>query len=429
MSYTDLLQSYQDRLSSIVQNEESVGDYLLNKGQEKINAYLEQSGIPAEIGGAIEQFGLITRSDAVQTVLQKSGLKGVFDEQLESLSRNVQGLKDSVKSIGQKAASAIDEQVSSAQRTVAPVLERTQQGINVARETETQAREGVEAVRQLPGQAQAAVEQGVTQLQGAAEQGVTRLQGAAEGAVENLTRGTQQAVEGAMSGVAQRASPEYLQSLTDEELMSAGRQNAARRAGLLEQFTASELPDREAVFKNLASQIKTEKASLVNEAQRRGLINEQGVVEEANLRPSQVNPQAPEFQAPTQQLPQIPQAEPRPQPPSEIEPAVGAEPRPSGYVEPTEQLAQEGEQAAATVSKTEQAISTTAKVGTTLEETTAELPEIGEVGEVLGALLQIGSMIASAFKPHEDVQTITTPVSGFGFGSLNQFGVGGSSIV
>jgi hypothetical protein len=69
-----------------------------------------------------------------------------------------------------------------------------------------------------------------------------------------------------------------------------------------------------------------------------------------------------------------------------------------------------------------------AKVGTTIEETTSELPGIGEVGEVVGALLQIGSLIASAFKPHESTPDIVTPVSGFGFGSMNQFG-GSASIV
>jgi len=469
----------------MVQNEESVGDYLLNQGQEKINAYLEQSGIPAQIGGAIEQFGLIANNSSIKTLLEKSGLKGVLDQQLEGVSRNINGLKDQLQKGVQKAASAVDDQISSVKAQAKPLLDRTQQALDTTRSAETQVREGIETVRQLPGQAQAAAEQGIAQARGAAEEGVTQLRGAAEqgiaqargaaeegvtqlrGAAQEAVSGVRQGVQEAVSGVrqgaqaaAQRLSPEYLQSLTNEELVSATRQNIARKAGLLEQFTESNLPNRQAVFEELASQVKAERASYVNEAIRRGLTNEparptQRVSEEPNLRPSEVNPTAPEFQAPTQQLPQIPQrpvaptepvapgeppaptqppapgepAAPRVEPPSEIEPAYGPEPRPPGFVEPTEQIAQEGEQAVSTATKTEEAISTTQKVASGLEEATGGLPGIGEAGEILGALLQVGSLIASAFKPHEDVQTIVTPVSGFGFGSLNQFGVGGSSIV
>jgi hypothetical protein len=466
MSYTDLLQSYQDRLSSMVENEESVGDYLLNKGQEKINSYLEQAGIPAQIGATIDQIGLIANNSAVKTLLEKSGLKGVADEQIEALNRTVGDLKGQIQAFGEKASAAIDRQVNAAREAARPIVQQSQETIDAARGMEEQAREAVETARQLPGQAQAAGEEALAQARAGVDDIVGQAQARVQEGVEQVRTGVedvttqaqagvenivQQARTGA-EGVMQRLSPEYLQSLSDAELKAATTQAYARKTALREQFDTSELPNREQVFERLATEGRTERSAYLNEAERRGLYQreqpptqaqqpeQQGVVEEPNVRPSEVNRGTPEFEAPNQQLPQqrpqIPEGDqpaapqaPAEQPAAPQAPAGQPEaprPQPPSEIEPEEE---EGEELASSATKTEQAISTTAKVGTGIEETSFEMPEIGEIGEVVGALLQIGSLIASAFKPHETTPTIQTPISGFGFGSLNQFGVGGSSIV
>ena len=430
MSYTDLLQSYQDRLSSMAQNEESVGDYLLNKSQEKINSYLEKTGIPSQIGGVLEQVGILSNNSAVQTLLSKSGLKGVFDQQVEALNRNINGLKDQMKEVQDKAVDFVDKQFESAQNISQPILTRSQEGINMARQAEAQVRELPQQAQQILGEARAAGEQVLGEARAAGEQVIQQAQttiGEArqevQGSIENLTRGTQEVAQSAMSGVTERFSPEYLQSLSDDELKQAASQAFSRKQALRQQYEESELPNREQTFQKLTTEGRAERQAYLNEAERRGLYQReqptaqlqqpetQGVIEEPNVRPSQVARGAPEFETPSQQLPQIPR-----EVPSEIEPAI-------------EPVAQEEQTVSNVATKTETAISDVGKVGTGLEETTGELPGISEVGEVVGALLQIGSLIASAFKPHEDVQSITTPITGFGFGSMNQYGVGGSSIV
>jgi len=430
MSYTDLLQSYQDRLSSMAQNEESVGDYLLNKSQEKINSYLEKTGIPSQIGGVLEQVGILSNNSAVQTLLSKSGLKGVFDQQVEALNRNINGLKDQMKEVQDKAVDFVDKQVESAENISQPILTRSQEGINMARQAEAQVRELPQQAQQILGEARAAGEQVLGEARAAGEQVIQQAQttiGEArqevQGSIENLTRGTQEVAQSAMSGVTERFSPEYLQSLSDDELKQAASQAFSRKQALRQQYEESELPNREQTFQKLTTEGRAERQAYLNEAERRGLYQReqptaqlqqpetQGVIEEPNVRPSQVARGAPEFETPSQQLPQIPR-----EVPSEIEPAI-------------EPVAQEEQTVSNVATKTETAISDVGKVGTGLEETTAELPGISDVGEVVGALLQIGSLIASAFKPHEDVQSITTPITGFGFGSMNQYGVGGSSIV
>lgn len=382
MSYTDLLQSYQDRLSSMVQNEDSVGDYLLNKSQDKINSYLEQAGIPGQIGGVIDQISILANNSAVKTFLQKTGLNGVADEQIESLNRTVGDLKGQIQAFAEKSTAAIDRQVAAAQEAARPLVQQSQAVIDTARTTETQARAAVQTAQELPAQAQTA----------ATELG------------------------------------ERVPTL--DEALSSLRSQAPR------DFIAENIPEG-------AGEIVENIGGLPP----RGARPTSGVSEEPNVRPSQIDRDAPEFETGAQQLPQapIPQAPAapappvRPQPPSEIEPATEPQAqRPTGYEPPEEMVERpppggEMSEIIPTVEKTEEtteeAISTTQKVATGLEETSAAEGEFGEVGEVLGALLQIGSLIASAFSPHENVQTISTPISGFGFGANNQFGVGGSSIV
>jgi hypothetical protein len=474
----------------MVENEESVGDYLLNKAQDKINAYLEKTGVPAEIGGVIDQIGILSNNSVIKSVIENSGIKGVYDQQVEALSRTVGDLKGQLQSLGQNAAATIDRQVAAAQQSARPLLQQSQSAIDTASRLETQTRAAVETAQQLPAQAQARLEQGVEQVRTGVENVASQAQARVEQGVEQVRTGVdqiasqaqarvEQGVEQVRTGVENVASqaqagargamdtlsPEYLRNLSDSELRQLATQSLARKASLREQFEGSD-PDRQELFERLTSEGRAERLAYRSEAERRGLFQREqpptqtqqpGVSEEPNVRPSEVSRTAPEFESPAQQLPQqrpqVPQAEPPttpeepataprppqtpseiepataprpPQTPSEIEPAIGPEPRPEGFVEP---VAQEGEAVAQAGERAEQAISTTAKVGTTLEETTGSLPGIGEAGEVLGALLQIGSLIASAFKPHESTPIIETPVSGFGFGSLNQFGVGGSSIV
>jgi len=413
MSYTDLLQSYQDRLSSMVQNEDSVGDYLLNKSQEKINSYLEQAGIPSQVGSAFEQVGLLANNSAVKTLLEKSGLKGVIDEKIEALSRNIDGLKDQVKSVGQQAASAVDEQVTAAQARLRPLVGQSQELIQSGRAAETQVREGITAARGAAEQAQGAVEQAVGQVRGAAEQAVGQARGAAQEGMAQL-RGTAEELTQRVPTL-----DEALAQIGTRPIPAVLSENIPEGAGELIQ------------------------GDILGQATSRvlGGLPPRGVIEEPNIRPSQVARDLPEFQTPTQQLPQVPQAAAQPSQPTAETPQPT---RPTGYEPPEEMVSRvpppgemeqlglvgkEGEQLSNIGQESEQVISTVGKVGTGLEETTGELPGIGEIGEVFGALLQIGSLIASAFKPHEDVQTITTPITGFGFGSMNQFGVGGSSIV
>lgn len=324
MSYTDLLQSYQDRLSAMTQNEESIGDFLINKANEKINSYLEQAGIPSQIGGAIEQFGLLANNSAVKTLLQQSGLQGVLDEKMEGLSRNINGLKDQVKAVADKTSTAIDEQVAAAKAKAQPLLDTSQEALNTAKSAEEQVRAGLQTASQLPAQAQAAGQQALDDAQTAATQVASEAQAAG-----------QQAALG---------SQEYFDQMIGE---MTRQQN----------------------------------------------------------QPAETEPIAPEPARP-----------------------------PADYQTPEEPVSvppqsQELTEFARDATKTEDIVSDVGKVGTGLEETSGELPGVGEIGEVFGALLQIGSLIASAFKPHEDVQTITTPITGFGFGAMNQYGVGGSSIV
>lgn len=313
MSYTDLLQSYQDRLSSMVQNEESVGDYLLNKSQDKINSYLESAGVPGQIGAVIDQIGILSNNSAVKTFLEKSGLKGVADEQIEGLKSTVSDLTNQVKAFGEKASAAIDRQVSNAQEASRPLLERSQQLIDTARTTEQQAKEAVSNVQSL------------------AEQGESQ---ARQITSEAISQG-QEAVVG---------SQEFFNQIIEQTRRSANE-------------------------------------------------------------PEPVEPvQEPEVREPTNY--QVPEEEIQQPPPS-----------------------QELTEFARDTSSISKDAGDVSKVATGIEETSVGEGEFGEIGEVVGALLQIGSLIASAFKPHEDVQTISTPISGFGFGSNNQFGIGGSSIV
>jgi len=457
MSYTDLLQSYQDRVTAMAQNENSVGDYLLNKAQEKMNSYLEETGIPAQIGGVIEQIGILSNNSAVKTLLEKSGIKGVADQQIESLNRTVGDLKGQIQAFGEKASAAIDQQVSNAKQLAQPLLTRTQEGIDAARGAETQVREGVQAARQLSAQAQDAATELGQRAQGAATELGERAQGAAtelgeraQGAATELG----QRAQGAATELGDRVP-------TLDEALANLRTQAPRG------FLPENLP--EGGGEMLENIVGPETSRVLGGLPPRGARATSGVSEEPNVRPSQIDRNAPEFETGTQQLPQAPTPQaPTPQAPtpqvptpqvprpSEIEAAPGPENRPTGYEPPEEMVErppppgemsnirfgpenrpedyvepelEQSEQAVSSATKTEQAISTTAKVGTTLEETTGELPGIGEVGEVLGALLQIGSLIASAFKPHESTPAIQTPISGFGFGAMNQFGVGGSSIV
>ena len=436
MSYSDLLQSYQDRVTSMIDNETNVGDYLLNKAQDKFNRYIQETGVPEQIGGVLEQVGILSNNSAVKSILSKSGLKGVFDEKMEALSRNVDGLKDQLKQVAQKGADVVTEQVNSAKQSLAPVLEQSQQAIQAGREIETQARAGIEAVQQAPAQLQAAGEEAVGRVQ----QGVSDLRQMGQEAVSQVRTAGEQAI----SETPSRLSPEYLQSLSKEELQSAFKQSAARKAPLRELSESTDLDERQQVtLQRLSEEGRIERIAYINEAKRRGLLNDtdtdvllqkesrlSGISEEPNVLPSQINREAPQFEAPTQQLPQVQVAPTEPQP-SAVTPEPEAPVNRPAQIQPESEIEpaiQEGEKAANAATKTETAVSDVAKAGTGLEEA-GELPGIGEVTEVLGALLQIGSLIASAFKPHETAPpAINTPQVGFGFGALQQFG-GSSAIV
>jgi hypothetical protein len=448
MSYTDLLQSYQDRMTSMLDTEDNIGSYLLNQSQAKMDDFLKQAGIPSEIGAGFEQIGLIANSAPVQTLLQKSGLKGVLDQKLEAVNRNFEDLKNQLKTAGDSAARAVDETVSSARQTGQNILNQSQQVIDTARAGEDTLRETGRQAQQAVSEARGQAEQAVSDVRGQAEQAVSDVRGQAEQAVSGARAQAEQAVSGAraqaeqavsdaqttLTSPSQRLTPEYLQNLSDDELKQAMRQASTRRQTLSQQFETSELSNREDVFRGLASETKQNILSIQEEGRRRMALRQS--TDEVNLRPSQIQRDLPQFESPTQQLPTIPQqpveapaTPPRPAPESEIEPAIGPEPRPEGYVMPEPEVQSTEEAIAPAVSDTERAISTVAKIGTGLEETTFELPDIGEATEVLGALLQVGSLIAGAFAPHEQQQTISTPVAGFGFGALNQYGIGGTSIV
>lgn len=295
MSYTDLLQSYQDRLSSMVENEDSVSDYVLNKGQAKINEYLESAGIPAEIGGAFEQIGILANNSAVKSLVENSGLKGVFDEKVEALTRNFNGLKDQLTQSVKEVGDSLQKQAQDAAKNV---LQKSQETIDTGRDLEASARETMSGI-------------------------------------QNQVAEAQQTVVDAPLG-------------TDE------------------------------FFNQMMEQMKNTVTS--------------------------------------------------PEQPENAEPISPREP--TNYQVPEEPVAQPPEPQELTefARDTTSVAKDVGEVGTTIEETTSELPGIGEVGEVVGALLQIGSLIASAFKPHESTPDIVTPVSGFGFGSMNQFG-GSASIV
>jgi len=348
MSYTDTLQSYQDRLSSMIENEDTVGDYLLNKGQEKINAYLEKAGIPAELGGVFDQISLLSNNSAVKALIEKSGLKGVLDEQMESVNRNVDELTSKVKQFAQNGVDFVNEQVSKAKTVASSVLERTQGGIDAVRSAETQGREALETARGMVSQGQEAVSQAQEAVSSAVAQGQEAVYGAvAQGqeAVSSAVAQGQEAVSGVPSGFG--ATEGDFQGMIEDSLRSAkGAQE---------------------ISEPVAQQVMREPTN---------------------------------YQIPEESL----------------------------TAPPSQELTEFARDTSA-ITKGEEVTSDLAKVGTGLEETTGELPGVGEVTEVLGALLQIGSLIASAFKPHETAPNIVTPVSGFGFGSLNQVGGASSSIV
>jgi hypothetical protein len=308
----------------MTENEDSVGDFLINRASDKINTYLQDVGIPAEIGGAFQSFGLLANNSIVKNMLQKSGIKGVFDEKVEGLNRNIAGLKDQIKAVSKKTATVVDEQVNSARNAARPLIEQGQTAVNAARTAEEQARSGLTAATQLPAQAQAAGQDALNQVQAAGQ-----------------------------------------------DALEAGQQAIAEAPVLANQPMFD---------------------SMISEASR----------------------PVPPTPAPTPDAPPAPRAPTNYQVPEE----------PVSVAPESQELTNLGKNVS-TGAKVEGDVG---KVSTAIDETSG-IPGVGEIGEVFGALLQIGSLIASAFKPHENVQTITTPISGFGFGSMNQYGIGGSSIV
>jgi len=369
MSYTDTLQSYQDRLSSMIENEDTVGDYLLNKGQEKINAYLEKAGIPAELGGVFDQISLLSNNSAVKALIEKSGLKGVLDEQMESVNRNVDELTSKVKQFAQNGVDFVDEQVSKAKTVASSVLERTQGGIDAVRSAETQGREALETARGMVSQGQEAVSQAQEAVSSAVAQGQEAVYGAVAQGQEAVSSAVAQGQEAVSSAVAQG----------QEAVSSAVAQGQEAVSGVPSGFGSTE-GDFQGMIED-------------------SLRSAKGAQEISEPVAQQVMTKTTNYQLPEE-----------------------------SFTSPPSQELTEFARDTSAITKGEEVTSDLAKVGTGLEET-GELPGVGEVTEVLGALLQIGSLIASAFKPHETAPNIVTPVSGFGFGSLNQVGGASSSIV